>query len=131
MGGRGASSGMSDKGIPYGQEYKTLVKSGNIKIIKRNSGAATAPLETMTRGRVSATVNDKNEVAFISYYDNDNKKSKVIDLGRPHKGLSPHTHHGYYHSENDSVKGAASVTPNEQKMIDRVEALWYNYLRNK
>lgn len=65
MGGRGASSGMSyDKyGNPkhkYGTEYSTIYQSGNIKFVKYNmSGATTAPLETMTSGRVYATVNEK------------------------------------------------------------------------
>ena len=31
MGGRGASSGLSDKGKKYGSEYTTLHQSGNIK----------------------------------------------------------------------------------------------------
>ena len=42
MGGRGASSGVSDKGKPYGSEYTTLYQSGNIKFIQSNSGNATA-----------------------------------------------------------------------------------------
>ena len=33
MGGRGASSGMSVKGKPYGSEFKTIIKESNIKFV--------------------------------------------------------------------------------------------------
>lgn len=57
MGDRGASSGMSVKGKKYSTEYTTIYKSGNIKFIKYNdSTSATAPMETMTRGRIYVTI---------------------------------------------------------------------------
>ena len=46
MGGRGSSRGMSDKGKKYGTEYETLYQSGNIKYVKYNGKATTAPMET-------------------------------------------------------------------------------------
>lgn len=88
-------------------------------------------METMTRGRVYVTVNDKQEISSISYYDKDNKRVKQIDLNHTHKGMKPHTHHGYNHNENDSAKGAANVTSEERKMIDRVKKLWYNQTSHK
>lgn len=39
----------------------------------------------------------------------------------------PHTHKGYEHNE----KGNYTVSPKEQKMIDRVTKTWYNYLNSK
>lgn len=126
MGGRGASSGVSVKGKPYGSEYKTVIKSSNIKFVKASNGSATAPLETMTRGRVYVTVNAADELKFISYYDNQNKRTKTIDLTKPHKGVLPHTHHGYEHFENDSKKGFANLTTEEKAMVDKVRKLWYN-----
>lgn len=126
MGGRGASSGVSAKGKPYGSEYHTALKGGNIKFVKANNGSATAPLETMTRGRVYVTVNAADELKFISYYDNQNKRTKTIDLTKPHKGVLPHTHHGYEHFENDSAKGFANLTTKEKKMVERVKRMWYN-----
>lgn len=126
MGGRGASSGVSVKGKPYGSEYHTVLKSGNIKFVKANDGSATAPLETMTRGRVYVTVNAYDQLKFISYYDNENKRAKTIDLTKPHKGVLPHTHHGYEHFENDSAKGFANLTTEEKKMVERVKRMWYN-----
>ena len=50
MGGRGSSSGMSDKGKRYGTEYTTLYKAGNIKFVRYNdASSAKTPMETMTR----------------------------------------------------------------------------------
>ena len=127
MGGRGASSGMSVRGKPYGSEYRTIYKSGNIKFVRYKDGKlATAPMETMTHGRVYVTVNNEDTLKFISYYDADNKRVKQIDLDKAHKGVLPHTHHGYEHSEKDSGKGFSGLTVEEKKMVDRVKTIWYN-----
>ncbi len=126
MGGRGASSGRSAKGKAYGTEYTTLYQSGNIKFVKANSGSATPPMETMTKGRVYVTVNEQDKLKSITYYDKNNKRLKQIDLDRPHRKVLPHTHHGYEHNENDSEKGYANPTAEEKKMVDRVNKIWYN-----
>lgn len=131
MGGRGASSGVSAKGKPYGSEYHTVLKDGNIKFVKANDGSATAPLETMTRGRVYVTVNESDQLKFISYYDTSNRRVKQIDLDKPHKGVSPHTHHGYNHSENDSAKGFANLTTEEKKLLEKINRIWHNRRNNK
>lgn len=125
MGGRGSSSGMSDNGKPYGTEYKSVWAVGNIKFVKRKEGSSTAPLETMTTGRVYVTIGANNEPKYISYYDTQNKRSKTIDLGHKHKGMSPHVHHGYEHNENDGPKGATGLSTKERKMVDNVQRLWY------
>lgn len=127
FGGRGASSGLNNKGKKYGTEYKTLLTSGNIKFIKYNDAdSAKTPMETMTRGRVYVTVNNKDELATVSYYDNDGKRTKQIDLLKEHKGIKPHTHHGYEHNENDSKKGASRLSIEENKLVERIEKIWYN-----
>lgn len=131
MGGRGSSGGVSASGKPYGSEFKTLVKESNIKFVKANNGLATAPMETMTRGRVYVTVNEANQLKFISYYDTANKRTKQIDLDKPHKGISPHTHHGYNHSENDSAKGYANLTAEEKRLVDKINRIWHNRRNNK
>ncbi len=131
MGGRGASSGVSAKGKPYGSEYRTVYKDGNIKFVKANNGLATAPMETMTRGRVYVTVNEADQLKFVSYYDTSNKRVKQIDLDKPHKGVSPHTHHGYEHSENDSAKGFANLTTEEKKLVEKINRIWHNRRNNK
>ena len=127
MGGRGASSGISNKGHKYGTEYKTVLKDGNIKFVKyKESKSTKRPMETMTKGRVYVTVNNKNELTAITYYNNNGKRNRQIDLQKVHKGIKPHTHHGYEHNENDSKKGASKLTTEEIKMVDRVTKIWYN-----
>lgn len=96
MGGRGASSGVS-KGGRYGTEFSTVYKSGNIKFVRYNdSTAAKSPMETMTKGRVYVTVNSRNELKSITYFDKNNKRYKQVDIsGKPHlingKYIIPHT----------------------------------------
>lgn len=132
MGGRGASSGISNKGHKYGTEYKTVLKDGNIKFVKYNESKSTkTPMETMTKGRVYVIVNNKDEISAITYYDNNGKRSRQIDLQKAHKGIKPHTHHGYEHNENDSKKGASKLSTEERKMVDRVIKIWYNYKSKK
>lgn len=119
FGGRGVSSGISDKGVPYGREYTSVLKSGNIKFVKKNDRFASSPLETMTKGRVYVTVTQYDKLKSITYYDNHNKRFKQIDLDHYHKincNLEkPHTQYGYYHNGKAIIPQAK-----EQKMIDRV-----------
>ena len=127
IGGRGSSSGVSNSGKPYGSEYKTLYQSGNIKFVQANEGSAKPPMETMTHGRVYATVNDQGNVKAITYYDKHNKRYKQIDvIGQKHsvdgKKIIPHTHKGYVHDEH----GTKAPSAKQQKMIDRVLKTWQN-----
>ena len=122
-GGRGASSGISAKGKPYGSEFRTLLTNGNIKFIRYNdSTSAKAPMETMARGRVYVTVNSENKPVYITYFDKENRRRKTIDLLHEHGGISPHTHEGYIHREN----GTHKPTTEEKAMIERVRQIWYN-----
>ena len=102
---------------------------GNIIFVQYNdANSAKTPQETMTRGRVYVTVNGEDKLTSITYYDNANKRRKQIDLEKTHRGMKPHTHHGYNHNENDSQKGAAKLTAEERKMVERVRKIWYNDL---
>lgn len=126
MGGRGASSGFSDKGKPYGSEYHTLLQMGNIKYVAVNEGSSTAPLETMTRGRVYVTVNESEQtLKAITFYDRENKRFRQIDLDHYHKinnkSEKPHVQADYYHD------GEASLpTEKDRRLIDKVMKKWYN-----
>lgn len=126
MGGRGASSGISYKGHKYGTDYKTILKSGNIKFITKTSNNSETIMETMTKGRVYVYVNNQNELSNIVYFDKKNKRKKQIDLRHPHNGEKPHTHHGYIHNENDSTKGYSKLTKEEKRLVEKVTKLWYN-----
>lgn len=130
MGGRGASSGISDKSRKYGSEYKTVLRDGNIKFVTKTDRTSETLMETMTPGRVYVTVGG-NDLLSIMYFDSANKRVKSIDLDHPHKKMKPHTHHGYRHSENDGPKGASNLTTEEKKMVERVCELWYNHLNKK
>ena len=123
MGGRGASSGVSDKGHVYGTEYFSIYKSGNIKFVKRREGSASTPMETMTSNRVYVTVNNKNELKSVTYYNRDNKRVKQIDLTHHHGGKKPHVHRGYEHDEY----GTRGLLPKEKKMVDKVIKLWNTF----
>ena len=120
MGGRGAASGTGKH--PYGSEYKTVLQDGNIKFVKyRLADNAKAPLETQTKGRVYVTVNNDNELSFISYYDRKGKRSKTIDLLHAHDGKSPHSHTGYEHDGK-----ASDLADEEKKLLARVRKAWYD-----
>lgn len=128
MGGRGASSGVSKYGNKYGTQYHSLLTSGNIKFVIKNSKDSETLMETMTAGRVYVEVSN-GEPYRIVYFDKDNKRTKQIDLKHYHgkgkdKIKGPHTHHGYEHSERDPKKGATRPTAEELAMIDRVLSLW-------
>lgn len=130
MGGRGASSGISDKGKKYGSQYHTILQDGNIKFVSKNDRTSETLMETMTPGRVYVSVGE-NDLLSITYFDSINKRIKVIDLDYPHKGIYPHTHHGYLHNEFDGPKGATNLTSDEKKMVERIKKTWYNYLNSK
>lgn len=129
MGGRGASSGVSKAGNRYGSHYHSLLTAGNIKFVTKNSRDSETLMETMTRGRVYAHV-EGDEIKSIVYFDNENKRAKQIDLTHPHRPYfnGEHTHHGYFHNENDSKKGAANLTTDEKKMVERLSRIWEDYL---
>ena len=135
MGGRGAASGYSvDKnGNPkakYGTQYHTILKDGNIKFVEKNDRNSETLFETMTSGRVYVSVGG-NDLLQITYYDNQNKRSKTIDLKHYHEGMKPHAHHGHEHNEKDGAKGAANLTTEEKRMVARVRKIWYNYLSRR
>ncbi|MCD8371784.1 MAG: hypothetical protein LUD27_00590 [Clostridia bacterium] len=131
MGGRGSSSGISVRGKVYGTEYTALHTSGSIKFVKYNDArSAKTPMETMTKGRIYATVNEQNQVKAITLYDDKRKRYKQIDvIGETHridgKWVLPHSHYGYYHSEN----GTEPPNEEDKKLIDKVLKIWDNFNR--
>lgn len=130
MGGRGASSGTSKQGNSYGSQYDTIHSVGNIKFVKKNSRDSETIMETMTQGRVYAVVGG-SEVISVVYFDKNNKRNKQIDIDKPHNGVQPHTHYGYFHNENGSPKGASKPTTKEKKLVDMVIKEWENFNNGK
>lgn len=128
MGGRGASSGISKKGNPYGSQYRTLLTSGNIKFVEKTSPQSETLMETMTSGRVYAVIDGQKRVKSIVYFDSDNKRSKQIDLDERHGGNS-HVHHGYLHNEESPNGKPTGLSTKEKAMVDRVVGAWENHRR--
>lgn len=124
MGGRGASGGVSEKGKAYGSEFRTVLQVGDIKFVKQNAAMnAKDPLETMTRGRIYATINDENKINSICYYGIDGKREKTINLLHSHEQFKgEHTHIGYYHDEG----GTRELNADEKKLVAFVKKAWYN-----
>lgn len=129
MGGRGASSGVSNKGIEYGKEYHTIFEHENIKFIQYDmSNSSTSPMETKTPGRIYVNVNKKGVLKSIVPMKTT-KRSKQIDLDHEHKinGVleRPHVHLGYFHNEN----GDRVLNKSEWKLLEKVQRIWDNYNR--
>ena len=121
--GRGSSK---LKGIPYGTEFRTLHQVGNVKFVKPTSGSTTAPEYTQTPGRIYATIDSKNRVKFVSFYDENGNRSKQIDvIGRKHKvkgkKIIPHKHKNL-HSED-----AFPLSKKERRQLALIKREWYNH----
>lgn len=109
MGGRGASSGLSVKGLKYGTEFKTILQVENIKFVRYNGNSSTSPMETMSKDRIYVTVNKENRLKSIVLFNKgEGKRKEQIDLDHQHKidgeQIVPHAHIGYFHAENGTRK---------------------------
>lgn len=145
MGGRGASSGISALmgngergGNPYGTMFKAVTGSddkpiveGNIKFVEKtaaNNNEETL-METMTRGRVYVLV-DQGRPKSIVYFDNENRRSKQIDIDNRH-GQGAHVHRGYNHNENSPNGRPTGLLPKEREMVERILRIWENRKRKQ
>lgn len=134
MGGRGASSGISDKGKKYGTEYRTLLDAGDILFIRRNDNSASAPYETQAGdNRIYATVNKRDKIKFVSTHENHKRKTQIDMTGPPHRDengneiKTPHAHDGYEHLDARVRK----LTKSEVKMLDEINRIWEDNNRKK
>lgn len=133
MGGRGASSGyykLNGTWNVYGDEYASVIAPlGNIKIVARRDGKpAKAPIESMTPGRIYATVDGKTgRLNSISYMDEHGKVYKQLDY-KDHKGLSSHVHEFRY-NENGSLVREDPRKPSRKER--RTAAIARSHVRRK
>lgn len=122
MGGRGSSSGMSDKGRPYGSQYHSLYEYENVKFVS-NIGKNYEPLmETRTEGRVYVQVGG-NDIIRIAFMDGQNKRNKVIEQDKRSKEW--HVHHGYFHTEN-SEKEHEPLSSQDRQYLEKIKRIWHN-----
>ncbi len=129
MGGRGAASGMSDKGRPYGSQYRSVLTAGNIKfLLPATKGQPETLMDTMTKGRVYVLIDRKRNVPkSILFFDSKNKRSRQVDLDGRHGG-SAHTHHGYEHNEASPNGKPTRPSDKDRKMIARVLKIWQDHV---
>lgn len=125
FGGRGASSGISDKGRVYGSQYETVLEHENMKFVT-NIGKNYEPLmETMTDGRTYVQVGGE-DILRIVQMGQDNRRNKVIEYDKKKKQW--HVHHGYLHAE-DSEKLHDSLSRADEKLLEKVNRIWHNRRR--
>ena len=79
-------------------------------------------METMTAGRIYATVGG-DKVIRITFFDEANKRNKVIDLDK--RNGTWHVHHGFEHTEF-SENHRDPLTDDDQIILDRVLRTWQN-----
>ena len=81
------------------------------------------PLETMTRNRIYVTVDGNMDAKYISFYDKNNKRNKLVEIdGKPHEDLgNQHTHLGYFHNEYGKPR---KTNAEEDALIKKVLKYW-------
>lgn len=122
MGGRGASSGMSDKGNKYGSQYHTVLESENIKFVSKNKRTSETLMETMTKGRIYVEVGGKDLLRII-LFDKTNKRNHVIE--REKRSDEWHVHNGYFHAEHGEAQHEP-LNDADKKLLEKVRKLWYD-----
>lgn len=125
MGGRGASSGLSAKGKPYGSQYRSVLESGDFKFVTKNTRESETLMETMTPGRVYVEVGG-NDLLRIVFFDKDNKRNHVIE--RDKRTDEWHTHNGYLHAEYGTAQHEP-LSDDDKRTLAEVKRLWYKHIR--
>lgn len=122
MGGRGASSGFSNKGNAYGTQYHTVFEHENIKYVTNSIKNYEPLMETMSNGRVYVQVGGEDIVRIV-FMDTDNKRNKVIEKDK--KSKEWHVHYGYIHKEN-SEREHDPLTDADKVFLEKVRNIWHN-----
>ncbi len=152
MGGRGAASGAAyqkdGRIYNYGDEYGSVHTYGNIKYVyNKQNISVTAPVETMTDGRIYVTLDRKidkktgiitlDEPKYITFFENGKKRTLQYDIdGHWHgskkelskkvgKRQKSHRHVGYNHDK----KSAKLLNDKERKIVADVMWEWRKNVR--
>ena len=155
MGGRGASSGVQYKKdgqlFKYGDEYGSLYEFENVKFVyNKVRPTATAPIETMTPGRVYVTLAKEQDEKtgkyklgkpkYITFFD-EKKRVLQYDIdGHLHKinkkkirkypegSLNnSHSHTGYDHNK----KSLQMLNKEQRSYVAKIMMEWRRNVRNK
>lgn len=122
MGGRGASSGQSVFGNAYGSQYHSLGEYGMVKFVTKNTRDSEPLMETMTPGRIYATVGG-DKVIRITFFDSEKKRNKVIELDK--RTNTWHVHKGYEHGES-SNESHEELTESDKLLLEDILKKWKN-----
>ncbi len=133
MGGRGASSGtymMAGKEMHYGDEFRSLAtfktSRGEVKVLENKLASNNKPpLETQTKGRIYAIVDNTGHVSDIFFYGDDGKRIESWSItthydSHKHHGSGSHMHRGYNHKEN----GGRKLNKQERRYAREVDRKW-------
>jgi hypothetical protein len=126
MGGRGAASGVSDKGFQYGTEFRTLMSVDNIKFVQYLlKQEARIPEETMSSGRnrVYVIVNQQNVLKSITFYNKEGILRRQIDLDHAHDKEIPHAHAVKISTD---TRKHVPLTKSDKAYIEKVRRIWEN-----
>ncbi|PLS26025.1 hypothetical protein [Bifidobacterium parmae] len=129
MGGRGSSSGVGANGAPYGTEYLTLFQVDNIKFVERRDGKPVkAPIETMSKNRIYATIEPKSgQINSISIMENGKVRSQ-IDY-RDHGPFHEHVHDWDYSGDKPRRGAARPLTDSERRLFDKINGEYRRFRR--
>lgn len=118
MGGRGAKSGLDNKGNKMYETFTTLKEiGGGIKIVKgANKSINYNPAESNTPNRIYAVVTEKGVLKSITFHDKNGMLKKQIDFNHYHKRRDRkiHVHNGY---EHDDRNVRHDLTKREKRVI--------------
>ena len=122
MGGRGASSGISKYGNPYGSQYHTVLQYENIKFVQKNNRQSETLMDTMTKGREYVEVGGNDLLRIITFGDN-NERNVVLE--RDKRTGVWHKHLGYLHAERGK-EVHEPLSDADKKHIEEIKRIWYN-----
>lgn len=119
--GHSTDSGRNETREIIKREYETLAQFGEIKVVRSIDGTVRAPMSAQTSGRIYATLDNSNNIKYITFYTLDGEKKKQIDVtGQPHNGIdTPHTHEGLNHDT-----GFHELTRKEKEKVEKVLSSW-------
>ena len=118
MGSRGAFIDINKGNFTFtenGQRYETIGQIDGIQILHQPFGSVKAPEFSHSANRIYALIQDR-KLKHISFYDENHKQVKVIDLEHYHCGLKPHIHYNINHSDK-----CISLTDDDYKLINKIK----------
>ena len=108
FGGRGASSGISEKGNAYGTQYKILLEYENIKFVTNAGKNYEALMETMTNGRTYVQIGGEEILRIVQMDENNRRDDRREDLD--HRDYRDRVNEPDFNIPNPVEKFAVEIT---------------------